>query len=469
MSCGPILKRAATMRELWPPLALIEERLSRKGATSLAQINADGEPSHVADDRAPTPEALSALVGERIRQIDAARMLRVDQLRPGLIVLVAATAICLNRPADKAGTSWLGWIAAPDTEYATAADVLLEPDDEPFDPYAAMVQTWNPAQISLPKNPRVLAMLSPARLDVLRAVAAEAGNSKQEITAQPGFVFLRGTDSGQAVLTGTPLGGQDDPRHAYQNLYRECASTLRSAPTQQAEQASLWQRIGDWIGCHRPQAYGLAATVMVAALVGALVRSSHDVGAPTNLAKAPDVKPQPTVVAQVPVEAPPTPAPLPAPSSIPEPEKTPSSSAPHKPASPTLPPRTELAAAVPRDAPPPSPTAPKQEPPAGPIVLASLEESRFDIPLVRSKPEPSAPVMNMTADPTHVLRVVDRESIPKALDLLRSLGIEAEAMNSTVPAIMLALPSRSANQVLEAKLVGSGLFKPRSDWLKSRN
>ena len=112
MSCGPILKRAATMRELWPPLALIEERLSRKGATSLAQINADGEPSHVADDRAPTPEALSALVGERIRQIDAARMLRVDQLRPGLIVLVAATAICLNRPADKAGTSWLGWIAS---------------------------------------------------------------------------------------------------------------------------------------------------------------------------------------------------------------------------------------------------------------------------------------------------------------------------------------------------------------------
>jgi hypothetical protein len=77
--------------------------------------------------------------------------------------------------------------------------------------------------------------------------------------------------------------------------------------------------------------------------------------------------------------------------------------------------------------------------------------------------------MTMTADPTHVLRVVDRESIPKALDLLRSLGVEAEAMNSTVPAIMLSLPAGSASQALEAKLVGSGLFKPRSDWLKSRN
>lgn len=457
------------MHELWPPLSLIEERLSRTDGTSVAQTAMKGALTAATDDHVRSPEALSALVGERIRQIDAARVLRVDQLRPGLIILVDTAAICLNRPTGKTETTWAGWIAAPDTEYATKADVLLEPDDEPFDPFAAMVQTWNPVQISLPKNPRVLAMLTPARLDVLRAVAAEAGRSTQEDAAHPGFVFLRGTDSGQPVLTGTPLGGQDDPRHAYQNLYREFASTLRSAPTAQTEGASLWQRIGDWIGHHRPQAYGLAATVMVAALVGALVRTSHDDAIPTYVARAPVIVPLPTVVAQVPIETPSTPAPLPAPSPISEADKTPPPSVPHKPASSSLTPRTELAVVVPREVRQPSLPIPKQAPPAGPIVLASLEESRFDIPLVRSKPEPGAPVMTMTADPTHVLRVVDRESIPKALDLLRSLGVEAEAMDSTVPAIMLALPAGSASQALEAKLVGSGLFKPRSDWLKSRN
>jgi hypothetical protein len=276
------------MRELWPPLALIEERLSRKAEVPDAQGAEDSAYLNVADERDPAPEILSALVGERIRQIDAARVLQVDQLRPGLIVLVDTTAICLNRPTNKTETNWAGWVAAPDTEYATEADVLLEPDDEPFDPFAAMVQTWNPVQISLPKNPRVLAMLTPARLDVLRAVAAERGRSPQEDAADPGFVFLRGTDNGQPVLTGTPLGGQDDSRHAYQNLYREFAGSLRSAPTAQAEGVSFWQRIGDWIGQHRPQAYGMAATAIVAVVVVGLLRETDsDSGSRAVIAQAP--------------------------------------------------------------------------------------------------------------------------------------------------------------------------------------
>jgi hypothetical protein len=276
------------MHELWPPLSLIEERLSRTDGTSVAQTALKGALTAATDDHVRSPEALSALVGERIRQIDAARVLRVDQLRPGLIILVDTAAICLNRPTGKTETTWAGWIAAPDTEYATKADVLLEPDDEPFDPFAAMVQTWNPVQISLPKNPRVLAMLTPARLDVLRAVAAEAGRSTQDDAAHPGFVFLRGTDSGQPVLTGTPLGGQDDPRHAYQNLYREFAGSLRSAPTAQAEEVSFWQRIGDWIGQHRPQAYGMAVTAIVAVVVVGLLRETDsDSGSRAVIAQAP--------------------------------------------------------------------------------------------------------------------------------------------------------------------------------------
>lgn len=155
LNCGPISKRVSrrctACRGLL--LSLIEERRSRTDGTSVAQTALKGALTAATDDHVRSPEALSALVGERIRQIDAARVLRVDQLRPGLIILVDTAAICLNRPTGKTETTWAGWIAAPDTEYATKADVLLEPDDEPFDPFAAMVQTWNPVQISLPEEP----------------------------------------------------------------------------------------------------------------------------------------------------------------------------------------------------------------------------------------------------------------------------------------------------------------------------
>ena len=57
------------MRELWPPLALIEERLSRKAEVPDAQGAEDSVYSSTGDEHAPAPETLSALVGERIRPV----------------------------------------------------------------------------------------------------------------------------------------------------------------------------------------------------------------------------------------------------------------------------------------------------------------------------------------------------------------------------------------------------------------
>ncbi|MDK9703057.1 MAG: hypothetical protein OEL20_07945 [Sulfuritalea sp.] len=418
------------MRELWPPLALIEERLSRKAEVPDAQGAEDSVYSSTGDEHAPAPETFSALVGERIRQIDAARVLRVDQPRPGLIVLVDTAAICLNRPTSNTETSWAGWIAAPDTEYATAADVLLEPDDEPFDPFAAMVQTWNPVQISLPTNPRVLAMLTPARLDVLRAVAAEAGRSTQDDAARPGFVFLRGTDSGQPVLTGTPLGGQDDPRHVYQNLYRDFAGTLQSAPTAQAEGASLWQRIGDWIGQHRPQAYGMAATAIIAVVVVGLLRATDSDSS------------RRAVIAQVPAPESRSPA---DPASTRPPAE--SQSLP-----PGLPP-------PPREAEPSQPvqSAPmKDKPSLGPTQLADAEKALPPAPMFKSDfllARDEIPLTETFAKDSQGRRQHLYSGVSEGLGAIQSLGVQGSVNPYKVFRIRIATPDRidAALDFLEAQ------------------
>ena len=76
----------------------------------------------------------------------------------------------LDSPQDE--HRWLGWLVAAETDYATDRDVLLEPVDEPFDPLAGMVQTWNPLAVDIRQGSRVLAQLSKNRLAAIREVAS---------------------------------------------------------------------------------------------------------------------------------------------------------------------------------------------------------------------------------------------------------------------------------------------------------
>jgi hypothetical protein len=135
---------------------------------------------------------------------------------------------------------WYGFLAAPEVDYATHLDVLLEAGtDDPFDPVAGMVQVWNPVYVYLPSTGRVLAQLSAQRVAAVRAVAGEllSGAEPDPGEARPGVVGVRETAGGRTVVTGTPLGGEDDPRRRYQALYHAAAEAVR-APAREAVAAA---------------------------------------------------------------------------------------------------------------------------------------------------------------------------------------------------------------------------------------
>ncbi len=144
---------------------------------------------------------------------------------PGVLVGIALRGKMHGVLLDKqlADNLWQGWLAAPECDWAGPYDVLLEPEDEPFDPSCGMVQTWNLLQVSHKLQSTVLGMLSHTRLGSIRAVHQQAILDQiPEITPQPGRIGLRAVDDHHYVLTGTPLDSED-PRLAYQELYRKVA------------------------------------------------------------------------------------------------------------------------------------------------------------------------------------------------------------------------------------------------------
>jgi hypothetical protein len=135
--------------------------------------------------------------------------------------------VCLDAAYPGRQDLWHGWLVSAETDYATEWDVLLTEADGPCDPIAGMVQLWNPVYAYLPSTGRVLAQLRPERVAALRAVAAEfLGGADTGLMPHPGHVGARETLDGHVVLTGTPLGGADDPRHRYRTLYRAATAAL---------------------------------------------------------------------------------------------------------------------------------------------------------------------------------------------------------------------------------------------------
>ncbi len=137
-------------------------------------------------------------------------------------------SVCLNYPyPDMPDEIWHGWLVTPETDYANYWDVLIEDTDGPCDPQAGMVQITTPVYIYLPSTNRVIGQLSPERVAALRSVSAEMlSGTKPDISPHPGYPFVRKTLNGHSVLTGTPLGGKDDPRWKYQSLYADILVAL---------------------------------------------------------------------------------------------------------------------------------------------------------------------------------------------------------------------------------------------------
>lgn len=231
-------------RTLHPPLAEVENALF----APLAAVDQDAGPPPAAPDSAAAgdeplvspPSWLAAMIDRRVtaeaaygrgRMPAAGQIVRVSRARDGAgqpLELARPFAVLLNEPAEHG--LWYGWCCAPDLDWATAFDLLLEPDDEPFDPLAGMVQLWNPVYVQPVDCDRVLTELLPERLAAVRALAVDFVTGAIPETAPiPGCVDTRTLASGHIVLTGTPLGGSDDPRHEYQRIYHHAAEVALRA------------------------------------------------------------------------------------------------------------------------------------------------------------------------------------------------------------------------------------------------
>lgn len=182
--------------------AMIRRRVA---ATSLASLSI------------PTPGqivSVEKIVTPRPAQLDA--------------ILMVPLHVLLDAPAE-APAVWHGWLVSAETDYAGWWDFVLQEQDAPFDPEAAMVQVWNPVRLYLPMAARVVGQLSPTRLQAVRALAADfvMAESPTDIPSWPGRVASRPTSQGLRVTTGSPLGNDSDARHRYQQLYFEAAEAVR--------------------------------------------------------------------------------------------------------------------------------------------------------------------------------------------------------------------------------------------------
>ncbi|MGJ7606188.1 hypothetical protein ACSFA7_17720 [Variovorax sp. LT1R20] len=238
--------------ELWPPLSVIRNAFETGSA---AVPDAAAAAAGVATVAMPgaMPQAASAVAAPALQDLllpltELARRREAVAQRafparwaPGRLVSVVHEGRLLGVLLDRCihGDLWQGWMAAGEADWAGVFDVLLEPDDEPFEPAFGLIQTWN--VLTLEPSPqlcaRVLGEVSATRLAAIRAVHDEwAAQKVLPIAPEPGHIALRTVGGVFSVLSGTPLGAQD-PRADYQALYRTVGLQLGSALTQSPEAA----------------------------------------------------------------------------------------------------------------------------------------------------------------------------------------------------------------------------------------
>lgn len=241
--------------DLWPPLSVIRNALE----TGAAVPDAEADTEHVAPvaavvampgstpgtgtepvsasrtaNTAGTVDLLLPLAELARRREAVARRAFPARWAPGRLVSVVHEGRLLGVLLDRRihGELWQGWMAAGEADWACAFDVLLEPDDEPFEPMFGVVQAWN--VLTLEPGPRlcarVIGEVSATRLAAIRAVHDEwATHAVPDIAPEPGRIALRSVGGGVfTVLSGTPLGPQD-PRTDYQGLYRSAGLQLGKA------------------------------------------------------------------------------------------------------------------------------------------------------------------------------------------------------------------------------------------------
>ncbi|MBP6421431.1 MAG: hypothetical protein KA271_00910 [Propionivibrio sp.] len=277
------------MRKLWPPLTDISRLLSPPES-----VSAEASPrSDAADTEAFLAPSMPAHIAELIqRQVAARDAFPTQAPASGLLIRLwelpkkdapwpfdGALAMLLDRQ-DVSGF-WHGWMVAGESDYATDADVLLEPEDEPFDPSAGVIQIWNPLRLRIEDGVKPLGRVATERMEAMRSLAtATRAGGVMSSAARPGRMQLRDI-AGVQHLCGTPLESSSDPRWAYRALYGAAATKLQEAWNLDAAPATV-PRIttasssGGWagwvLGLLRPgPAFAAMATVLILVQTVALV------------------------------------------------------------------------------------------------------------------------------------------------------------------------------------------------------
>lgn len=282
--------------DLWPPLDVIRHTLEAGGrasgegpataapaAPATAAVALPGAAPAAGSETGPAPAGLLLPLTELARRREAvARRAFPARWAPGRLVSVVHEGRLLGVLLDRCiqGELWQGWMAAGEPDWASAFDVLLEPDDEPFEPMFGVVQAWN--VLTLQPGPRlcarVLGEVSATRLAAIRAVHDEwAAHAVPDIAPQPGRIALRGVGGVFTVLSGTPLAPHD-PRADHQALYREAGLRLARAlapppneagapsPSKAPTEGGRWDSLRRWFGAEgwaRPAFVVLALCVVI--------------------------------------------------------------------------------------------------------------------------------------------------------------------------------------------------------------
>jgi hypothetical protein len=212
---------------LWPPLESIQATLNNyeAGWGGVPEL-LDGKPRSTQRDGM----SLQAFGNSSFDSLPFADVAEKPQWAAGDLVTIRLGQIKIGVLLDRSlqGKRWSGWLASAETCWASAFDVLLEQDDEPFDSHFAMIQVWNRVELECSESIKwkISSKVPSQRLVVIRMVAQEyAAGLMLSIPPAPGVIALRTVGGVQMVLTGTPLGPQD-PRREYQKLYRQFVARL---------------------------------------------------------------------------------------------------------------------------------------------------------------------------------------------------------------------------------------------------
>ncbi len=224
--------------ELWPPLELVEATLD--GSHGLSDSGTQSQllrGDALANSLRASPDkefqaAYLLLPVTELAERRAAVSAKAFSIgwASGRLVQMTVNGTVLGVLLDRViqGKQWTGWIAANESNWASAFDVLLEPCDDPFEPMFGVIQAWNPVTLHWSEDlqSRIVCEVSAVRLAAIRAVVVECAAGLMIPTpSEPGRIALRTAGGTFSVLTGTPLG-PEDLRHDYQNAYRTVAARL---------------------------------------------------------------------------------------------------------------------------------------------------------------------------------------------------------------------------------------------------